>query len=143
MTCNLHSLLAGQSEGLCCAIRQWGWFRAETARVIRSVAHSFVYIQRLDIKLVYTAVDRNQHPYSAQEAARDKQTRIAVERSSLVFSGVQADSRALGHLLVQLAIHTLVGWSVGWLVPWVQIRQLESAGGVLCSHTVMGLRGPW
>ena len=55
VTCNLYSLLAGQSEGLCCAIRQRGWFRAETARVIRSVAHSFAYIQRLDIKPVYTA----------------------------------------------------------------------------------------
>ena len=46
-------------------------------RQLGSFAQSLIrsYIQRLDIKPVYTAVDRSQHPYSAQEAARDKQTR--------------------------------------------------------------------
>ena len=128
VTCNLYSLLAGQSEGLCCAIRQRGWFRAETARVIRSVAHSFVYIQRLDIKPVYTAVDRSQHPYSAQEAARDKQTRIAVERSSLVFSVVQADSRALGQPS-SAAGNTHIGW--------LECRLASSVG----SNSTVGVSG--
>ena len=105
-----------------------GWFRAETARVIRSVAHSFVYIQRLDIKPVYTAVDRSQHPYSAQEAARDKQTRIAVERSSLVFSVVQADSRALGQPS-SAAGNTHIGW--------LECRLASSVG----SNSTVGVSG--
>ena len=105
-----------------------GWFRAETDRVIRSVAHSFVYIQRLDIKPVYTAVDRSQHPYSAQEAARDKQTRIAVERSSLVFSVVQADSRALGQPS-SAAGNTHIGW--------LECRLASSVG----SNSTVGVSG--
>jgi len=83
------------------------------------------------------------HPSSAQEAARDKRARIAVERSSLVFSIARADRRALGRRS-RAAGDTHVGWLQCRLGTSVGSESTVGVSGrcVVLRHS-HGVRGQW